>query len=145
MTAPAHVPLAYVVDGGRMTTLGLGDLQMLRLGLLLLASELARRDGGVPANLRTLQGLLERVTVGAQSPVHVPASEHLGTLGNDPAVSPDTLELMDIDDVSAVLGCGQRNVRYLARRGSLTGVKRGGRWTFDRLAVVELLESRRSA
>ena len=145
MTTPAPVSLASVVDGGKMTNLGLDDLQLLRLGLLLLASELARRDGGVPANLRTLQGLLERVTVGAQSPVHVPASEHLGTRGNDPACSPDTLELMDIDDVSTVLGCGQRNVRYLARRGSLTGVKRAGRWTFDRLAVVELLESRRSA
>ena len=142
-TAPG--PLAAIIDGGKMTTLSLGELQFIRLGLRLLASELARRDGGVPATVRSLQGLLERVTVGAQSPVRVPAPEHLGTLGNDPAWLPESLQLMDIDDVSAVLGCGQRNVRYLARRGSLTGVKRGGRWTFDRLAVVELLESRRSA
>ncbi len=141
----ASAPLAVVVDGATLTPLSLGELQFIRRGLQLLASSLAQRDGGVPATVRSLQGLLERVTVGAHLPVHVPASERLGTLGNDPACSPDTLELMDIDDVSAVLGCGQRNVRYLARRGSLTGVKRGGRWTFDRLAVVELLESRRSA
>ena len=138
-------PLAAIIDGATLTTLTLGELQFIRLGLRLLASELARRDGGVPATVRSLQGLLERVTVSAQSPGRVPAPEHLGTLGNDPAWLPESLQLMDIDDVSAVLGCGQRNVRYLARRGSLTGVKRGGRWTFDRLAVVELLESRRSA
>ena len=138
-------PLAVVVDGAAFTTLSLGELQFIQRGLRLLASELARRDGGVPATVRSLQGLLERVTAGAQLPARVPAPEHLGTLGNEPVGLPDSLQLMDIDDVSEVLGCGQRNVRYLARRGSLPGVKRGGRWTFDRLAVVDLLESRRSA
>jgi len=36
--AADHVPVAVVVDGGKMITLGLDDLQLLRLGLRVLAT-----------------------------------------------------------------------------------------------------------
>ena len=145
MIAADHVPVAVVVDGGKMITLGLDDLQLLRLGLRVLATSVASRDGAVPANVLVLRGLLDRVVAGAAVAGRLPTAAVLGSDGSlvgGPAVN---LEDMEIREAARVLGCGQRNVRDLVARGALPARKRGGRWTFDRLAVVELLESRRSA
>ena len=145
MASPAHVPLASVVDGGKMTILGLDDLQLLRLGLRLLASNMASRDGAVPANVLVLRGLLDRVVAGAAVADRLPTAEVLGSVGSlagGPAV---TLEDMEIREAARALGCGQRNVRDLVARGALPARKSGGRWLIDPLDLQELLESRRSA
>lgn len=41
-------------------------------------------------------------------------------------------EQIDADTAAELLGCSPRNVRDLAARGRLPGVKRGGRWWFNR-------------
>ena len=145
MASPDHLPAAYVVDGAKMTTLGLGDLQVLRLGLCLLATSMASRDGAVPANVLVLRGLLDRVVAGAAVAGRLPSAAVLGSDGSVGSGGAVNVEDMEIHEVAQALGCGQRNVRDLVARGALPARKRGGRWTFDRLAVVELLEARRSA
>ena len=137
--------LAVVADGATLTTLGLGDLQFIRRGLQLLASSLAQRDGGVPATVRSLQGLLERVTVGAAAAGRLPRPEVLGSDGSDEAASGGTVEGMEIRKAAKVLGCGQRNVRDLVARGALPARKSAGRWLIDPLDLQDLLDSRRSA
>ena len=145
MTSPAHVPLAYVVDGAKMTTLRLGDLQVLRLGLCLLASSTASRDGAVPANVLVLRGLLDRVVASAAVAGRLPSAEVLGSVGSVEVGSAGTVEGMEIRKAAKVLGCGQRNVRDLVARGALPARKSAGRWLIDPLDLQDLLDSRRSA
>ena len=145
MTAPAHVPVAVVFDGGKMTTLGLGDLQLLRLGLRLLATGMASRDGAVPANVLVLQGLLDRVATSAEVADRLPTAAALGSVGSVGSGSAGTVEDMETHEVAQALGCGQRNVRDLVTRGALPARKSAGRWLIHPLDLQDLLASRRSA
>lgn len=45
---------------------------------------------------------------------------------------PVEYEQIDADTAAHILGCSPRNVRDLAARGRLPGVKRAGRWWFNR-------------
>lgn len=149
-TAPQQPPdrcpvLGSLVDGGGLALLRLDDLRVLRAALRLLGSELGRRDGGVPAHLAVLQATLDRVYEKAKLQARVPRPEHRGTFGTPPTPLADSLNAMDIDEVAKLLDCSTRNVRALAGRGSLSGRKQANRWTFDRLSVLELLESRRAS
>ena len=145
MTAPAHTPLAIIIEGGALAALGLEDVKVIQLGLRCLVSELARRDGAVPANLLVLQGRLERVVAGAAVAGRLPSAEVLGSVGSlvgGPAVN---LEDMEIREAARALGCGQRNVRDLVARGALPARKSAGRWLIAPLDLQDLLDSRRSA
>ena len=137
--------LGVLQDPAGLLPLHHADLRMLARSLQLFASSLARRDGAVPANLRVLQSAVERALASAATTARLPSSEVLGMLGTTNEALPANMDSMEIDEVSAVLRCSSRNVRYLARRGSLSGVKVGGRWTFERLDVLALLDTRRSA
>ncbi len=55
-----------------------------------------------------------------------------------------TMTAMDTTETAAALGCSERNVRALAKRGTLPGRQAGSRWLFDRAAVDDLAR-RRSA
>ncbi len=145
MTAPAPEPLAYVVDGAKMTTLGLDDLQVLRLGLRLVASSMASRDGAVPANVLVLRGLFDRVVAGAAVAGRLPSAAVRGSVGSVEVGSAGTVSVMEIRDAARVLGCGHRNVRDLVTRGALPARKAAGRWLIDPLDLQDLLDSRRSA
>jgi len=142
---PAHVPLGSVVDGGKMTTLGLDDLQLLRLGLRVLATSMASRDGAVPANVLVLQGLLDRVVAGAVVAGRLPTAAVLGSDGSPYAAPAGTVGGMDIREAAKMLGCGHRNVRDLVTRGQLAGRKSRGRWLIAPLDLQDLLDARRSA
>lgn len=40
-------------------------------------------------------------------------------------------EQIDADTAAHIMGCSPRNVRDLAARGRIPGIKRGGRWWFN--------------
>ncbi len=68
-----------------------------------------------------------------------------GTLGIPPYDPPVTMALMSTADVAQRLGCGTRNVRALAERGTLPGRRVGSVWSFDPADVEHYLERRASA
>ena len=140
-----QIPLAVIIEGGALTALGLEEVKLIQLGLRRLVSELARRDGAVPANVLVLQGRLERVVAGAAVAGRLPSPEVLGSVGSVGSGLAANVEDMDIREAAKALGCGHRNVRDLVTRGQLAGRKSGGRWLIDPLDLQELLESRRSA
>lgn len=137
--------LGFLADNGGLEPLHVGEVQLLRLSLRILRTELVRRDSGVPANVAVLAGLLERVVARAESEARIPTVERLGTFGNPVTPVPDNLGVMDIDEVAKLLDCSTRNDRYMAGRGTLRGVKRRNRWAFDRLSGVDLLQSRQAS
>ena len=145
MTTPAPGPLAVVVDGATLTPLGLGDLQLLRLGLRVLATSMASRDGAVPANVLVLRGLLDRVVASAAVAGRLPSAEVLGSVGSVEVGGAVNVEDMEIREAAKMLGCGERNVRGLLTGGSLAGRKVRGRWLISPLDLQDLLDSRRSA
>ena len=95
--------------------------------------------------MRSLQGLLERVTVGAAAAGRLPSAAVLGSNGSVEVGSAGTVSVMEIRDAARVLGCGHRNVRDLVTRGALPARKSLGRWLIDPLDLQDLLDSRRSA
>ena len=140
-----QIPLAVIIEGGALTALGLEEVKLIQLGLRRLVSELARRDGAVPANVLVLQGRLDRVVAGAAVAGRLPSPEALGSVGSVGSGLAANVEDMDIREAAKALGCGHRNVRDLVTRGQLAGRKSGGRWLIDPLDLQELLDSRRSA
>ena len=140
-----QIPLAVIIEGGALTALGIEEVKLIQLGLRRLVSELARRDGAVPANVLVLQGRLERVVAGAAVAGRLPSPEVLGSVGSVGSGLAANVEDMDIREAAKALGCGHRNVRDLVTRGQLAGRKSGGRWLIDPLDLQELLDSRRSA
>ena len=137
--------LGGLVDGGELRPLHGDDLQLLQRAVRLLSSSLSSRDGAVPANVAVLQGLLDRVVASETTRSRLPRSEVLGMLGSAEPVLSETFGYMETTEVADLIGCGPRNVRHLVHRGTLPGVKRAGRWTFARVDVLELLDSRRVA
>lgn len=91
---------------------------------LLAAQDLATRHGAslkssvlvLAAELSTAQGTTE--------PRHHPIEHTVD------------YEQIDADTAAELLGCSPRNVRDLAARGRLPGIKRGGRWWFNRDDVI---------
>ena len=144
-TTSPSLMLGALADGGTLRALNLDDIRLLALGLRLLASAHAHRDGAVPANVRVLEGLLDRAVASAQVAARLPSPEALGSNGSAGWAMPATVDLMRVPEVANALGCGQRNVVDLVARGALAGEKRGGRWTFLKLDVLALLQARRSA
>ena len=145
MTTFDRTMLAAVVDGGAMTGLNLRDVQLLQLGLRLVAQQLGRRDGAVPADVRVLEGLLDRAVASAMTTSRLPSVAVLGSLGSAAPAPLDMLQAMEISEVAAQIGCGQRNVRDLIARGALPAWKVAGRWLVAPLDLLELLDSRRYA
>ena len=140
-----QIPLAVIIEGGALTALGLEEVKLIQLGLRRLVSELARRDGAVPANVLVLQGRLERVVAGAAVAGRLPSPEVLGSVGSVGSGLAANVEDMDIREAAKALGCGHRNVRDLVTRGALSARKSGGRWLIDPLDLQDLLDARRSA
>ena len=140
-----QIPLAVIIEGGALTALGLEEVKLIQLGLRRLVSELARRDGAVPANVLVLQGRLERVVAGAAVAGRLPSPEVLGSVGSVGSGLAANVEDMDIREAAKALGCGHRNIRDLVTRGQLAGRKSVGRWLIDPLDLQDLLDSRRSA
>ena len=146
MTATDRGPvIGTLLDPGGLAMLHGADLQILARSLRLFASSLASRDGAVPANVLVLLSTIERAVASAATSARLPSPAVLGTVGSPGLGDSATIHLMEIAEVAQVLQCGARNVRDLVARGALPGEKRGGRWTFARLDVAELLESRRCA
>lgn len=87
---------------------------------LLAAQDLAGRHG---ASLKSSVLLLAAELSSAQGTTEPPhhAIEHTVDY-----------EQIDADTTAQLLGCSPRNVRDLAARGRLPGIKRGGRWFFNR-------------
>jgi len=67
----------------------------------------------------------------AASRVAAGASSVIGTPGIPMATTTATIGQMSTTEVASRLGCGQRNVVALARRGTLAGRQVAGRWLFD--------------
>ena len=137
--------LGTLADGGGFWPLHADDLQALHQAVQLYAAALSRRDGGIPAGVAVLLATLSRVVASDKVRSRLPSAEVLGSYGSSEEVLSASVAVMEIDEVAALLGCGPRNVRDLVHRRTLPAQKRGGRWTFAPLDVVELLESRRSA
>ena len=145
MTVDRGPALGGLVDGGELRHLHADDVQILQRAVRLLSSSLSSRDGAVPANVAVLLSTLDRVVAAELTRGRFPSSEVLGMLGSAERVMSENVAVMEIDEVAGMLGCGPRNVRHLVRRGTLPAVKIGGRWTFARVDVLELLDSRRVA
>lgn len=112
MARVTHFPAGGVV-------LSLPDAQDLAQAVLV-AQDLAGRHGArlkphvlmIAAELSSIHGTTEPTA---------PALEHSVEY-----------EQIDTDTAADILRCSPRNVRDLATRGRLPGVKRGGRWWFNR-------------
>lgn len=95
------------------------------------AADLANRHGMVlPAHILALASDLHSAAGTTERPA--PAIEN-------------TVEYEQIDTTAAadILGCSPRNVRALAARDRLPGVKNGGHWWFNREDVEVLRDFRR--
>lgn len=84
------------------------------------AADLAGRHGQrLNPRILTLAAALHSAT-GTTEPAPMPADEYLDH------------EQIDSTTAAEILGCSDRNVRALAARGRLPGVKNGGKWWFNR-------------
>lgn len=89
---------------------------------------LARQGAKIPASMIAFANAVY-ANVKAQKPI-----EDTG----------ETVEYEQITSAEAaeILGCGDANVRALARTGRLPGARRGGIWTFNRCDVVAFRDYR---
>lgn len=69
----------------------------------------------------------------------------VGMSGIPPGDESATMSMMSTTDVARRLGCGTRNVRALAERGTLPGRRVGSVWSFEAADVEDYLERKANA
>jgi excisionase family DNA binding protein len=102
-----------------------------------------RRDGnGAPAPLRPTPRL-EQITAKLRAATGSPTAAN----GRNPTFQSNSSDdaghaVITCAEAARILGVGARNVRDLAKRGTLRARRAGGRWHIDAMAVAELVERR---
>lgn len=97
----------------------------------------------------TTEVVLRRQQIGAPIPERVrDLLRYVSCRGHQPACAAtesveDTDDLISTEQVAAILGCSPRHARRLS--ADLDGRRVAGRWTYNRTAVTEYAEARRTA